>query len=111
MDTLDPDIKEWAAQQSRKGSFPLPTRGPDEPDANEDQVQAILRQARKIDPQQVRGLGTWQAEALLQHIRHERKDLEEDVMTVAREEQALRRSRRRMTLLVIALVIFALWWW
>jgi len=77
------------------------------PDANESQLAEIARLTSSDGRSPTRGLGTWQAEALIARLRAEKREFADLVLARAREEQG-RRNFRSAEFFLLALGIIAL---
>ena len=109
-DGLDADIRAGTASRTTTFTMSLPTRAPNEPDVNAEQRAEIKALGGKMDPEQLKDLGTWQAEAVIRRIREEKKVFAEAVANAARVEQA-RRDLKGCVLALVLIGLFALLLW
>ena len=101
---LDPDITAWALSHKKALTMSLPSRAPNEPDVNEEQIAEILALSAGIDVEKLKELGTWQAAAVIQRIRDEKQALASEVIGTAWAEQ----NRRNLNAFIGAVIIVGL---
>lgn len=77
----DDDAVEWARKQSKKLSVDIPDRKPGEEPATQKQKDYIRALVISIDEQQLNGLGKWQASALIEQIKTEKKSFTNELVS------------------------------
>lgn len=103
---LDKDLVSWAVKQSKDVVISLPTRADNEPDANEGQLAEIERLVGKEQAASAKALGTWQAQALIQRLREERRDFTNQVLGEAAAKQNERNAANGL-LFILGLALAA----
>ena len=107
---MDPDIVAWALSQKAELSISLPTRAADEPDANAEQLAEIQSLGAATNPEGLKELGTWQAEAAIHRIRAEKKELADSVVMIAQAEQVRRNVNGCVgALIFVGLIALIIW--
>lgn len=107
----DDDAVEWARRQSKNLSVDIPDRQPGEEPATQKQKDYIRALVISIEEAQLNGLGKWQASALIDQIKTEKKSFTNELVSEY-VSHAPRRSGCAILLFPVfgALFYFALRW-
>jgi hypothetical protein len=71
-------VLEWVRQQKKNVSFSVPTRMPNEPQANEAQLAELRELGVNLTDGELSELGTWQAAAAIERMRQENQQFTEE---------------------------------